>query len=82
MTNYKYSIHQYIVFIQNLCSYRDNYQYSKEIDSIIKNVRNDVKPYLFSDPYEGNNEEIINELENIKSSLIQLLQKIKSRETS
>jgi len=82
MTNHKYSIHQYIVFIQNLCSYRDNYQYSKEIDSIIENVRNDVKPYLFSDPYEGNNEEIINELENIKSSLIQLLQKIKRRETS
>jgi hypothetical protein len=82
MTNHKYSIHQYIVFIQNLCSYRDNYQYSKEIDSIIENVRNDIKPYLFSDPYEGNNEEIINELENIKSSLIQLLEKIKSRETS
>ncbi len=82
MTNHKHSIHQYIVFIQNLCSYRDNYQYSKEIDSIIENVRNDVKPYLFGDPYEGNNEEIINELENIKSSLIQLLQKIKSRETS
>ena len=82
MTNHKYSIHQYIVFIQNLCSYRDNYQYSKEIDSIIENVRNDIKPYLFSDPYEGNNEEIINELENIKSSLIQLLQKIKRRETS
>jgi len=82
MTNQKYSIHQYIVFIQNLCSYRDNYQYSKEIDSIIENVRNDIKPYLFSDPYEGNNEEIINELENIKSSLIQLLEKIKSKETS
>ncbi len=81
MTKYKYTIHHYIVFIQNLCSYRDNYQYSKEIDSIIENVRNDVKPYLFGDPYEGNNEEIINELENIKSSLIQLLQKIKRRET-
>jgi hypothetical protein len=48
----------------------------------VKNVRNDIKPYLFSDPYEGNNEEIINELENIKSSLIQLLEKIKSKETS
>jgi len=77
MTKHKYSIHQYIVFIQILCSYKDNYQYSKEIDSIIDNVRNDIKPYLYDVIYEGNDTEIINELENVKSSLIQLLQKIK-----
>ena len=73
----KYSIHQYIVFIQILCSYRDNYQYSKELDSIIDNVRNGIKPYLFGDSYKANDTEIIDELENIKSSLIQLLQKIR-----
>jgi hypothetical protein len=37
------------------CSYRDNYQYSKILHSIIDNVRNDIKPYLFSDSYKGNN---------------------------
>ena len=73
----KYSIHRYIVFIQILCSYRDNYQYSKELDSIIDNVRNDIKQYLYDVIYEGNDTEIIDELENIKSSLIQLLQKIR-----
>ena len=73
----KYSIHQYIVFIQILCSYRDNYQYSKELDSIIDNVRNDIKQYLYDENYEGNDTEIIDELENIRINLIQLLQKIR-----
>ena len=73
----KYSIHQYIVFIQILCSYRDNYQYSKEIDSIIDNVGNDIKPYLFGDNYEGNDTKIIDELEIIRLDLINLLKKIR-----
>ena len=73
----KYSIHQYIVFIHILCSYKYNYQYSKEIDSIIDNVRNDIKPYLFDDIYEGNDTKIIDELENIKLNLVKLLKKIR-----
>jgi hypothetical protein len=73
----KYSIHRYIVFIQILCSYRDNYQYSKELDSIIDNVRNDIKPYLFGDSYKGNDTEIIDQLANIQINLIKLLKKIR-----
>ena len=73
----KYSINQYIVFIQILCSYRDNYQYSKELDSIIDNVRNDIKQYLYDENYEDNDTEIIDELKNIRINLIQLLKKIR-----
>ena len=73
----KYSIHRYIVFIQILCSYRDNYQYSKEIDSIIDNVRNDIKQYLYDVIYEVNDTEIIDELKNIRINLILLLKKIR-----
>lgn len=73
----KYSIHHYIVFIQNLCSYKENYQYSKEIDSIIENVDNNIKPYLFGENYEGHDVEIINNLEIIRNNLIKLLKKIR-----
>jgi hypothetical protein len=73
----KYSIHRYIVFIQILCSYRDNYQYSKTLDSIIDNVRNDIKPYLYGENYVDNDIEIIDELKNIRINLILLLKKIR-----
>jgi hypothetical protein len=77
----KFSIHQYIVFIQNLCAYKDNYQYSREIDLIISNVPNNIEPYLFGETYNGNNPEIITELDNIMNNLVKLLKKIKPNNT-